>query len=51
MENNMADRIWNKIMDKFETLEDGQMLEIDLNVSDEEREAFEKEAEKERNNG
>ena len=50
MDNNVADQIWNKIMEKFETLEDGQMLEIDLNDSDEEREAFEI-REKEKDNG
>ena len=50
MDNNMADQIWSKIMKKFETLEGGQMLEIDLNVSDEEREAFEI-REKEKDNG
>ena len=50
MDNNVADQIWSKIMKKFETLEDGQMLEIDLNVSDEEREAFEI-REKEKDNG
>lgn len=35
MENSTADQLWEKIMEKFETLEDGQMLEIDLNIPDE----------------